>query len=56
MIVGGMSDNEIRFALDLSETMIKTIVAGLYGKLGVSDREAAATFAIKHGLVTIDLW
>ena len=55
MIVGGMSDNEIRFALDLSETNIKTIVTGLYGKIGVSDREAAATLAIKDGLVGIDL-
>ncbi len=55
MIVGGLSDNEILFALDLTEMNIKTIVVDLYEKLGVSDRETAATFAINRGLVTIDL-
>ena len=55
MIVGGMSNKEIAFALDNSENTIKTHVQNIFGKIGVSDRTSAATQAIKRGLVRIDL-
>lgn len=55
MIVGGMSNKEIAFALDNSENTIKTHVQNIFGKIGVSDRTSAATLAIKRGLVRIDL-
>jgi DNA-binding NarL/FixJ family response regulator len=55
MIVGGMTNKEIAFALDISENTVKTHNKNLYEKLNVSDRTSAATTAIKRGLVRIDL-
>lgn len=55
MIVGGMSNKEIAFALDVSENTVKTHLQNIFGKLGVSDRTSAATTAIKRGLVRVDL-
>ncbi|MBK8465965.1 MAG: response regulator transcription factor [Chloracidobacterium sp.] len=54
-IVGGMSNKEIGFALDISENTVKTHVQSIFGKIGVSDRTSAATTAIKRGLVRVDL-
>lgn len=55
MIVGGMSNKEIAFALDVSENTVKTHIQNIFGKIGVSDRTSAATTAIKRGLVRADL-
>jgi len=55
MIVGGMSNKEIAFALDKSENTVKTHIKNIFGKIGVSDRTSAATTAIKRGLVRVDL-
>ena len=55
MIVGGMSNKEIAFALDVSENTVKSHVQNIFGKIGVSDRTSAATTAIKRGLVRVDL-
>lgn len=55
MIVGGMSNKEIAFALGISENTVKTHVQNIFGKIGVSDRTSATTTAIKRGLVRIDL-
>lgn len=55
MIVGGMSNKEIAFALDITENTVKTHVQNLFSKIGVSDRTSAAMLAIKRGLVRIDL-
>jgi len=55
MIVGGMSNKEIAFALDISENTVKTHARNIFDKLGVSDRTSAATMAIKRGLVRTDL-
>ena len=55
MIVGGMSNKEIGFALDISENTVKTHIKNIFEKIGVSDRTSAATLAIKRGLVRIDL-
>jgi len=55
MLVGGMSNKEISFALDVSENTVKTHIKNLYDKIGVSDRASAATVAIKRGLIRIDL-
>ncbi len=54
-LVGGMSNKEIAFALDISENTVKTHVKNTFGKLGVSDRTSAATLAVKRGLVRIHL-
>ena len=55
MIVGGMSNKEIAFTLDVSENTVKTHIQNIFGKIGVSDRTSAATTAIKRGLVRVDL-
>lgn len=55
MIVGGMSNKEIAFALDVSENTVKTHVQNIFGKIEVSDRTSAATTAIKRGMVRVDL-
>lgn len=55
MIVGGMSNKEIAFALDISENTVKTHTRNIFDKLRVSDRTSAATTAIKRGLVRTDL-
>jgi DNA-binding NarL/FixJ family response regulator len=55
MIVGGMSNKEIAFALDITENTVKTHIKNIFEKIGVSDRTSAATMAIKRGLVRIDL-
>ncbi|HTK38553.1 MAG TPA: LuxR C-terminal-related transcriptional regulator [Pyrinomonadaceae bacterium] len=55
MIVGGMSDKEIAFALDVSENTAKTHIKNIFDKIGASDRTSAATLAIKRRLVKIDL-
>jgi DNA-binding NarL/FixJ family response regulator len=55
MIVGGMTNKEIAFTLEISENTVKTHNKNIYEKLGVSDRTSAATTAIKRGLVRIDL-
>jgi DNA-binding NarL/FixJ family response regulator len=55
MIVGGMSNKEIAFALDVTENTVKTHIKNIFDKIGVSDRTSAATLAIKRGLVRVDL-
>lgn len=54
MIVGGMSNKEIAFALDISENTVKTHIKNIFEKLGVSDRTSAATTAIRRGMVRVD--
>ncbi len=54
-IVGGMSNKEIAFALDVSENTVKSHIQSIFSKIGVSERTSAATAAIKRGLVRVDL-
>ena len=53
-IVGGNSNKEIAYNLNVSENTVKTHVKNVFEKLGVSDRTSAATLAIKRGLVRMD--
>lgn len=55
MVVGGMSNKEIAYTLDISENTVKSHIQNIFGKIGVSDRTSAATTAIKRGLVRVDL-
>jgi two-component system NarL family response regulator len=54
MIVGGRSNKEIAFDLNVSENTVKTHVKNIFEKMRVSDRTSAATSAIKRGLVRVD--
>lgn len=55
LVVGGNSNKEIAFDLNVSENTVKTHVKNVFEKLGVSDRTSAATLAIRRGLVRIDV-
>jgi DNA-binding NarL/FixJ family response regulator len=54
-IVGGKSNKEIAYDLNVSENTVKTHVKNIFEKLNVSDRTSAATSAIRRGLVRVDL-
>jgi DNA-binding NarL/FixJ family response regulator len=51
LIARGLSNKRIAFELGLSEKTVKTHVGHLLAKLGVPDRTAAATHAIRSGLL-----
>jgi len=51
LIVEGYSNDEIAALLERSSPTVRTHLAHLYRKLGVSDRVSAAVRALRHGLV-----
>ncbi len=51
LLVEGKSDREIADALGISPRTVMRHVTGILDKLGVSSRTAAATLAVRHGLV-----
>lgn len=51
LIVEGYSNDEIAAQLERSAPTVRTHLAHLYRKLGVSDRVSAAVHALRHGLV-----
>ncbi|HEX5167498.1 MAG TPA: LuxR C-terminal-related transcriptional regulator [Thermomicrobiales bacterium] len=51
LLVNGASNQEIAEALYISPHTVATHVANIMNKLGVESRTAAATYAIRHGLV-----
>jgi DNA-binding NarL/FixJ family response regulator len=55
LLVGSLTNMEIAFAMDVSENTVKTHVKNIFSKLGVTDRTAATTTAIKRGLVRMDV-
>ncbi len=54
LIVNGLSNKEIAHNLGITENTVKTHVKNILSKLNVSDRTAAATTAIKRGMVRIN--
>ncbi len=55
MIVGGMSNREIAFALDISDNALKRYLRSIFEKLTVSDRREATKIAIERGLVRVKM-
>jgi predicted ATPase/DNA-binding CsgD family transcriptional regulator len=51
LVAAGRSNREIAAALSLSEKTVGNHLTNIYGKIGVENRAAAATFAAQHGLV-----
>ena len=51
LLAEGRSDREIAEALFISRRTASTHVQHIYDKLGVASRSAAATYAVRHGLV-----
>jgi two-component system, NarL family, response regulator len=54
LIVEGQPNKEIAANLNVTENTVKTHVKNILSKLGVDDRTAAATSAIKRGIVRVD--
>jgi DNA-binding NarL/FixJ family response regulator len=53
-VARGMSNNEIALELRVSEATIKTHLLHVFGKLGVGDRTAAVTLALRRGIIRLD--
>ena len=54
LVSGGASNKEIARSLHLSEATVKSHLIHLFGKLGVTDRTAAVTVALKRGLLRLE--
>jgi DNA-binding NarL/FixJ family response regulator len=50
LLVAGLSNRAIAAKLVVSEETVKTHSRGIYRKLGVSDRAAAVTVALREGV------
>jgi DNA-binding NarL/FixJ family response regulator len=51
LVARGWTNREIADALVLSEHTVRRHLQNVFGRLGVSSRAAAATFAVQHDLV-----
>ena len=53
-VARGASNREVAAALHISEATVKSHLLHLFVKLGVEDRTAAVTVALRRGLITLD--
>jgi two-component system, NarL family, response regulator len=51
LIVAGLANKQIGYALDIAEYTVKNHVKNILDKLGVQDRTQAATVAIQRGII-----
>jgi two-component system NarL family response regulator len=54
LLADGKTNKEIANALDISERTVKTHLAHLFEKLGVTTRTEAVRVATRRGLVRLD--
>jgi DNA-binding NarL/FixJ family response regulator len=54
LVARGMSNRQIAAALTVGEETVKSHVAGVLGKLGLSQRGQVAVWALKRGWVGLD--
>lgn len=54
LVAEGKSNKEIAKRLWIGETTVKTHLLHVFGKLGVSDRTAAVTAALKRGVIRLE--
>ena len=54
LVARGASNKEVARSLFLSEATVKSHLIHLFGKLGVTDRTAAVTVALQHGLLRLE--
>lgn len=53
LVVAGMSNKEIAYALGISHQTVKNHITALLSKLGVADRTQAAVYALRRGWVPL---
>ena len=53
-VAGGASNRAVAKALHISEATVKSHLLHLFAKLGVEDRTAAVTVALRRGLIRLD--
>jgi len=53
LVVGGLSNKQIAWKLNIADTTAKNHVKNILGKLRVQDRTQAATAAIQRGIITL---
>lgn len=54
LVAEGGSNSEIASRLHISQATVKSHLIHIFGKLGVSDRTAAVTVALKRGILSLD--
>lgn len=54
LVARGRSNKEVARQLHISEATVKTHLIHIYGKLGVADRTAAVTTALRRGILRLD--
>ena len=54
LVAEGDSNKEIASRLHISQATVKSHLIHIFGKLGVSDRTAAVTVALKRGILRLD--
>ena len=54
LVAGGASNSDIASRLHISQATVKSHLIHIFGKLGVSDRTAAVTVALQHGLIRLE--
>lgn len=54
LVAEGDSNSEIASRLHISQATVKSHLIHIFGKLGVSDRTAAVTVALKRGILSLD--
>jgi ATP/maltotriose-dependent transcriptional regulator MalT len=54
LVAEGDSNKEIASRLHISQATVKSHLIHIFGKLGVSDRTAAVTEALKGGILRLD--
>ena len=54
LVAEGNSNSEIASRLHISQATVKSHLIHIFGKLGVSDRTAAVTVALKRGILRLD--
>jgi DNA-binding NarL/FixJ family response regulator len=52
-VTQGLRNKEVAASLGISEGTVQVHVKSIFGKLGVNDRTAAVTIALRRGIVHI---
>ncbi|HEX5898127.1 MAG TPA: LuxR C-terminal-related transcriptional regulator, partial [Solirubrobacteraceae bacterium] len=55
LVGAGAANKEIALALGISERTARTHVSNILGKLGFASRTQAALWAVREGLVEVDV-